>query len=106
MSSGLRMHVLLLAALFASGVTLAAAQGLGGAGAVQGVVKDAAGGVLPGATVAIANPVSGFKRDTRHRRAGSVHLSKPAAERVSRAGQPARVPDIGQGRGCPNIRPD
>ena len=44
--------------------TLALAQGLGGAGAVQGTVKDATGGVLPGATVVVTNPVSGFKRDT------------------------------------------
>ena len=54
---------IVLGALLCSG-TLALAQGLGGAGAVQGTVKDATGGVLPGATVVVTNPVSGFKRDT------------------------------------------
>jgi hypothetical protein len=54
---------IVLSALLCSG-TLALAQGLGGAGAVQGTVKDATGGVLPGATVVVTNPVSGFKRDT------------------------------------------
>ena len=50
-------------ALIAASATVGNAQGLGGAGTVQGVVKDATGGVLPGATVAISNPVTGFKRD-------------------------------------------
>ncbi len=59
----LRIRVLLLAILLAGAATVAAAQGLGGAGTVQGVVKDATGGVLPGATVAISNRVSGFRRD-------------------------------------------
>ncbi len=55
------ISVLLLATL--CGAAAATAQGLGGAGTVQGIVKDATGGVLPGATVTIANAVSGFKRD-------------------------------------------
>ena len=44
-----------------SGVS--AAQGLGGAGTIQGVVKDATGGVLPGANVVVANAVTGFRRE-------------------------------------------
>jgi len=54
---------IVLSALLCPG-TLALAQGLGGAGTLQGTVKDATGGVLPGATVVVTNPVSGFKRDT------------------------------------------
>lgn len=37
-------------------------QGLGGAGTVQGIVKDPSGAVIPGASVALDNPVSGFSR--------------------------------------------
>jgi hypothetical protein len=39
-----------------------AAQELGGAGTVQGTVKDPTGAVMVAATVTISNPVSGFKR--------------------------------------------
>src|SRR5436309_11780061 len=37
-------------------------QGLGGAGTVQGIVKDPTGGVMQAVQVKIANPVSGFTR--------------------------------------------
>src|ERR1700674_2556278 len=40
----------------------AAAQGLGGAGTVQGTVKDPTGGVMVAVTVDISNAVSGYKR--------------------------------------------
>jgi Carboxypeptidase regulatory-like domain len=43
---------------------LPGAQGLGGAGTVQGVVKDPTGGVMQAVTLTISNPVSGFKRET------------------------------------------
>jgi hypothetical protein len=33
-------------------------------GSIEGVVKDASGGVLPNATVEVSNPVSGFHRET------------------------------------------
>jgi len=38
------------------------AQGLGGAGTIQGVVKDPTGGVMQAVIVRISNPVSGFSR--------------------------------------------
>ena len=38
------------------------AQGLGGAGTVQGTVKDPTGGVMQAVQVRISNPVSGFSR--------------------------------------------
>jgi len=41
---------------------LASAQELGGAGTVQGTVKDPTGGVMQSVAVKIANPVSGFTR--------------------------------------------
>jgi hypothetical protein len=40
----------------------AAAQGLGGAGTVQGTVTDPTGGVMVAVTVDISNPVTGYKR--------------------------------------------
>jgi hypothetical protein len=40
----------------------ARAQGLGGAGTIQGTVKDPTGGVMQAVEVRIANPVSGFSR--------------------------------------------
>src|SRR5579871_5954060 len=51
----------LLACWAVLGVTVARAQGLGGAGTVQGTVKDQAGGVVRGANVDLSNSVTGFK---------------------------------------------
>src|SRR6266446_6098108 len=45
-------------------------QGLGGAGTVQGTVKDPTGGVMQAVQVKIANPVSGFARTTTTDAAG------------------------------------
>jgi hypothetical protein len=42
----------------------ASAQGLGGAGTVQGTVKDPTGGVMQSVDVRISNAVSGFNRST------------------------------------------
>src|SRR5437762_9690729 len=53
-----------LVAVVAIGVTTASAQGLGGAGTVQGTVKDPTGGVMQAVEVKIANPVSGYSRTT------------------------------------------
>src|ERR1700681_3204866 len=57
-SMGLQM-VLYIGTL---GLTPARAQGLGGAGTVQGTVKDPTGGVMVAVVVNLANPVSGFRR--------------------------------------------
>jgi hypothetical protein len=46
------------------GTAVVGAQGLGGAGTVQGVVKDPTGGVMQAVTLTLTNPVSGFKRET------------------------------------------
>jgi len=46
------------------------AQELGGAGTVQGTVKDPTGGVMVAVTVDISNPVSGFKRSATTDAAG------------------------------------
>ncbi len=44
------------------GVPAARGQGLGGAGTVQGTVKDPTGGLMVAVDVELSNPVSGFKR--------------------------------------------
>src|SRR5436309_12316680 len=46
------------------GLPSADAQGLGGAGTVQGTVKDPTGGVMQAVEVRISNPVSGLTRTT------------------------------------------
>jgi hypothetical protein len=50
--------------LCTGGASMARAQGLGGAGTVQGTVKDPTGGVMQAVDVKISNPVSGFTRTT------------------------------------------
>ena len=65
-SVGLQM-ILCLGAL---GLTPARAQGLGGAGTVEGTVKDPTGGVVVAVTVDISNPVTGFKRSATTDAAG------------------------------------
>src|SRR6202171_3815374 len=52
------------------GLTPARAQGLGGAGTVQGTVKDPTGGVMVAVTVDLSNPVTGFKRSATTDAAG------------------------------------
>ena len=51
------------------------AQGLGGAGTVQGTVKDPTGGVMQAVQVRISNPVSGFSRTTTTDAAGKYVFS-------------------------------
>jgi hypothetical protein len=51
------------------------AQGLGGAGTIQGVVKDPTGGVMQSVAVTIGNPVSRFTRTTTTDTAGRFVFS-------------------------------
>jgi len=43
----------------------AAAQSLGGAGTLRGIVSDPAGAPIPSALVELSNPVTGFSRQTQ-----------------------------------------
>jgi hypothetical protein len=61
---------LLTALLVMCGAMSAAAQELGGAGTVQGTVKDQTGAAMVAVTVAISNPVSGFRRQATTDAAG------------------------------------
>jgi hypothetical protein len=74
------LHVLSIAAqtlvaTCAIGVAGAHGQGLGGAGTVQGTVKDPTGGVMQAVEVRIANPVSGYSRTTTTDTAGKYVFS-------------------------------
>src|ERR1700674_3019398 len=44
-------------------------------GSIEGVVKDASGGVLSNAAVEISNPVSGYRRETTTGGAGDFHFT-------------------------------
>ncbi len=61
---------LLTALLVVCAAMSAAAQELGGAGTVQGTVKDQTGAVLTAVSVSISNPVSGFRRQATTDQAG------------------------------------
>jgi len=62
MSVRVRAAIALMMVLSASGVSAARAQGLGGAGTVQGTVTDPTGGAMQAVDVKISNPVSGLTR--------------------------------------------
>ena len=72
---------------------LGSAQELGGAGTVQGTVKDPTGGVMQSVEVKITNPVSGFTRTTTTDAAGKFVFRNlppnPYHVAVERAGIPA-----------------
>ena len=59
-------------ALCIPGVPPVSAQELGGAGTIQGTVKDPTGAVMVAVTVTLANPVSGFHRETTTDSMGKV----------------------------------
>ena len=71
----LSVVVQVLFVIVAIGVTTATAQGLGGAGTVQGIVKDPTGGVMQAVEVKISNPVSGYSRTTTTDSAGKYVFS-------------------------------
>ena len=48
---------------------------LGNSGSIEGVVKDASGGVIAGANIAVSNPVSGFARETTTGVDGSFRIT-------------------------------
>jgi hypothetical protein len=50
-------------------------QSLGNAGTIQGTVKDATGAVVPGATVRIHNPVSGYQQSVTSDASGNFRLT-------------------------------
>src|SRR5258706_2353692 len=74
----LSMALQTLIATCAIGVAGAHGQGLGGAGTLQGTVKDPTGGVMQAVEVRISNPLSGFTRTTTTDAAGKYAFSNLA----------------------------
>ena len=76
MSSAYRcLHMVLAATIVAAVGSPLFAQGLGGAGTVQGTVKDPTGGIMQAVQVRISNPVSGFSRSVSTDAAGRYVFS-------------------------------
>ena len=53
----------------------AAAQSLGNAGTIMGIVTDSTGAVVPGATIRVTNPVTGYSQEVKSGEDGSFRLS-------------------------------
>src|SRR5437899_8190505 len=66
-----RGFILIVLCFTAATAGLLHGQALGGAGTVQGKVVDPSGAVVPGATVQISNPVTGYQRQTTTDAAGA-----------------------------------
>ena len=58
------LTIAVLVSMSLTAVVTAGAQELGGAGTIQGTVKDPTGAVMRAATVTLVNPVSGLRRET------------------------------------------
>ncbi len=74
------------------------AQGLGGAGTLQGTVKDPTGGVMVAVGVDLSNPVSGFKRTATTDAAGKFIFHNLPPNQLSPRGRRAGIPDAERGR--------
>src|ERR1019366_8667408 len=76
-----------------------AAGSSGGAGTVMGTVKDQSGAVIPGATVTIRNPVSGYERATSTDASGTFTFTNipynPYHLSVTETGFTPRSQDVG-----------
>ena len=72
--TGLFIRYLLLFVAFGISVSTAIAQ-TGASGTLQGTVLDPSGAVVPGATVELQNPVSGFNRSTKSDASGQFDFT-------------------------------
>jgi len=67
--------ILILSLAIITVPTWIAGQSMGNAGAIKGTVKDPTGAVIPGATVTIHNPITGFERTASTDASGSFALT-------------------------------
>src|SRR5450432_1671551 len=76
MRSSLRRRVFVVFVFFlASSLGVLVAQTSGSSGTIAGIVTDSTGAVIPGATVTIHNPVSGFSRTATTDGAGNYKFT-------------------------------
>ena len=103
MRYGFRSLIFLALSLIFSAIKTPAQAG--NAGAIDGVVKDQSGGVIPGATVEINNPVSGYAKSTSSGADGSFHFANvpfnPYHLTVSATGFAAYAQDVEVRTGVP-----
>ncbi len=97
--------ILILSLGIAGFPALVAAQNMGAAGVVKGTVKDPSGAVIPGATVTIYNPVTGFERTASTDASGSFTFNNvpfnPYHLTVSATGFASHVQDVDLNSGVP-----
>ena len=74
-TSNRRVIFALLVAFLFAGVSALLAQSAGNGGTISGTVADVTGAVVPGATVKIENPVSGYSRSTTSDSAGHFQFT-------------------------------
>src|SRR5579862_7517395 len=88
--------------IFSTG-TLAASSGE--AGTISGTIKDQSGAVIPGATVTIHNPVSGYERTTSTDASGNFSFTNipfnPYHLAVTDSGFTAHSQDVGLSSSVP-----
>jgi len=65
----------LLSLLVATGPALVSAQSLGNAGTIEGTVNDPSGATIPGATISVVNPVSGYTQSAKSSAVGEFRLN-------------------------------
>ena len=68
-----------LSLFFWGGLSALQAQSAGNAGTINGTVTDATGAIVPGATVSIRNPVSGYERTATADSAGQLSIHESTA---------------------------
>ena len=99
------LYLLVLSLVITAFPAWIAGQGMGSAGTVKGTVKDPSGAVIPGATVTIYYPVTGFERTASTDASGGFTLNNipfnPYHLTVSAAGFASHVQDVSLNSGVP-----
>src|SRR5579871_2829623 len=70
-----RAYIALFFILFLCEASILPAQSAGNSGTISGTIQDPLGSVVPGATVVIENPVSGYRRETSTDGTGSFQFT-------------------------------
>ena len=99
------LFILILSLGISAFPPLVAGQNMGSAGVVKGTVKDPSGAVIPGATVTIYNPVTGFERTASTDASGRFTFNNvpfnPYHLTVTATGFASHVQDVDLNSGVP-----